>query len=476
MLKTAFYTIPKLVDVAIAVACLWVSVLLQGETWNDAYLLLAATTAILFYISADVVGLHLSWRSYLLRQQLVHVLGAWLSVLLALLATGYLTDTIHHFDRMVMATWAIAALTALCAVRVVTRAILQRLRRRGYNVRNAVIVGTDDAGRHVARTILDSPWMGLQLLGFYEDRTREAGRAREHWDLPIWGAYDTLVTAAREGKIDVVYITLSMTAQARIQSLISQLADSTVSVYVVSDFFTFDLLHTRRRSVELGGLPAVSIFESPFYGIDGFVKRLEDLLIGSTMLLVAAIPMVIIGIGVRLSSPGPALFRQRRYGRDGKEILVWKFRTMTVTEDGAMSFKQAAKHDTRITPLGAVLRNTSLDELPQLFNVISGSMSLVGPRPHPVMFNEQNRQLVPGYMLRHSVKPGMTGWAQVNGYRGETDNIEKLKGRITHDLWYIKHWSLLLDLKILVMTLALALPSSRDGGLRHESKTARDSR
>jgi putative colanic acid biosynthesis UDP-glucose lipid carrier transferase len=245
-----------------------------------------------------------------------------------------------------------------------------------------------------------------------------------------------------------------MRAEDRIRNVLNRLGDSTVSVYIVPDFFVFELLHSRWTNI--GGLPAVSIFEHPFYGVDGMVKRAIDLILALVALLVCAVPMTIIAATIKLTSTGPVFFRQRRYGLDGREFHVWKFRTMRVREDGD-EVTQAKKHDSRVTPLGAILRQTSLDELPQLFNVLSGGMSLVGPRPHATAHNEFYRTMIQGYMLRHKVKPGITGLAQVNGCRGETDTLEKMQRRVEYDHRYIREWSLWLDLRILVQTVIVVL-------------------
>jgi putative colanic acid biosynthesis UDP-glucose lipid carrier transferase len=245
-----------------------------------------------------------------------------------------------------------------------------------------------------------------------------------------------------------------MRAEGRIRRILEQLSDTTASVYIVPDFFVFELLHSRWTNIN--GLPAVSVFESPFYGIDGLVKRGLDLVVSSVILLVAALPMTLIALAVKLSSPGPVFFRQRRYGLDGREIEVWKFRTMRVCEDGAV-VKQATKDDARVTRVGAFLRRSSLDELPQLFNVLEGSMSLVGPRPHATTHNEAFRKLVRGYMLRHKVKPGITGLAQVNGCRGETETVQKMTQRVQYDHRYIRDWSLGMDFQILLQTVPAIL-------------------
>ncbi len=331
----------------------------------------------------------------------------------------------------------------------------QILRSWGYNARNFAIVGINELSFQLAENIEASPQMGLRLVGFFDDRPRERTP-----DIPAAlgrqvGTIQDLVEQARRGAVDRIYITFPMRAEARIRRVLDQLGDATASVYVVPDFFVFQLLHS--RWTDILGLPVVSVFENPFYGIDGLAKRLSDVCFGGVLLAAAAVPMVVIALLIKLTSPGPIFFRQRRYGLDGREIHVWKFRTMTVCEDGPQAV-QAKRNDSRVTPLGAVLRQLSLDELPQLFNVLEGSMSLVGPRPHPNALNDEFRTRIGGYMLRHKVKPGITGLAQVNGWRGETDSPEKMKKRIEFDHRYIREWSLWMDIQILRKPWWLCFP------------------
>jgi putative colanic acid biosynthesis UDP-glucose lipid carrier transferase len=250
--------------------------------------------------------------------------------------------------------------------------------------------------------------------------------------------------------VDVVYIALPLRAERRIQELVSMLADTTATVYVVTDLFMFDLMNARWGSV--GDMPVVSVFDTPFHGLGGWVKRLEDIVLASMILIMISTPMLVIGLAVKLSSKGPVFFRQTRYGLGGRPIKVLKFRSMTTCDDGP-TIVQARAGDARITPLGAFLRRTSLDELPQFWNVLMGEMSVVGPRPHAVAHNELYRGKIRGYMLRHKVKPGITGWAQVNGLRGETAAVEKMERRVEHDLYYIDNWSLFWDLKIVFLTI-----------------------
>jgi putative colanic acid biosynthesis UDP-glucose lipid carrier transferase len=261
---------------------------------------------------------------------------------------------------------------------------------------------------------------------------------------------EKLVADCKKGNIDRVYITLPMRAEKRIKWLMNELADSTASVYLVPDIFMFELLHA--RSDIIAGIPTISIYDSPLDGSNGIVKRIEDLVLSAIILLLISPILLVMSFAIKITSRGPILFKQIRYGIDGKAIEIWKFRSMIVL-DNDKKFSQAKKNDVRLTPIGGFIRSTSLDELPQFFNVLQGRMSIVGPRPHAVVHNEQYRSLINGYMLRHKVKPGITGWAQVHGLRGETDTLEKMEKRIEFDLDYIRNWSLGFDIKIVVSTI-----------------------
>jgi putative colanic acid biosynthesis UDP-glucose lipid carrier transferase len=257
------------------------------------------------------------------------------------------------------------------------------------------------------------------------------------------------VTYARRRQVDVIFVALPVRQVQRVMDLMEELRDTTVSVYYVPDIFVYDLIQA--RTGEIVGMPVVALCETPFYGYRGVIKRLTDLAFAAIALLIAAPLMLGIAVAIRRSSPGPIIFKQRRYGLDGGEIVVYKFRTMRVAEDGAQ-VTQATRHDSRVTPVGRFLRRYSLDELPQLFNVLQGHMSLVGPRPHAVAHNEEYRKLIRGYMIRHKAPPGITGLAQINGCRGETARIEEMQARVDYDLEYLRHWTPLLDMKILFLT------------------------
>lgn len=361
----------------------------------------------------------------------------------------HLTGALPRLAVSTQWQWFLAVCTMLCLSRVGVRTMMGYLRRRGYISRNIVIVGAGKLGRHLALQLDRAPWLGLNIDGFYDDEA-SGYVSLIHQDKPILGNLDKLVEDAKRRSIDRIYITLPMSQEDRIKKLVSELSDTTCSVLFVPDVFTFDLLHA--RSQEINGVPVISILDTPIDGVNALIKRIEDIVLASLILLLISPLLITIALVVKFTSTGPIIFKQRRYGIDGKPIEVWKFRSMTVMEDGD-KVKQATKRDERLTPIGGFIRSTSLDELPQFLNVLKGDMSIVGPRPHAVVHNEQYRKLIQGYMLRHKVKPGITGWAQINGWRGETDTLMKMEKRIEFDLEYIRSWSLWFDLKIVFMTV-----------------------
>jgi putative colanic acid biosynthesis UDP-glucose lipid carrier transferase len=418
------------------------------------HLLPCAAAMIAHYLVAEFSGLYRSWRGVAASREAFAVLFTWGIALALITGAGYSTGHLAAFPRLFLGTWLLT--TALCLVisHRVLRSAQQSLWLRGVNTRGCAIVGVTELGIQLADNLMNMPELGLRLAGYYDDRPPERSPRLPPGAKQRIGNIEDLVADARAGFIDRIYITFPMRAEERIRGVLSKLADTTASVYIVPDFFVFQMLHS--RWTDIGGLPAVSVFENPLYGVDGLVKRLFDLVVSSLLLVLLAVPLLLVAVAIKMTSRGPVFFRQRRYGLDGQEILVWKFRTMTVCEDGH-EVKQAKQTDSRVTPLGAILRRSSIDELPQLFNVLGGSMSLVGPRPHAAAHNEQYRKMIEGYMLRHKVKPGITGLAQVRGWRGETDTLEKMQKRVECDHEYIREWSLWLDVQILVRTIGVVL-------------------
>lgn len=426
--------------------------------WQSRLAMIDSTEAWLHIILAVLVfhwvgeyhQLYGSWRGERILRELTKVFNYWALTFISLLSVDYLLLNRDNLPDDGQMTWFALVLAILCGYRLLIRLLLHSLRRHGFNTRRVAIVGTGQVGERLAQSISSAPWMGLNLLGFYDSNPQQMNLSATGRRVPVLGDLEQLVEDARQGRIDKVYITLAFSAEPHLRELITGLSDTTASVYLIPDVFMFELLHARSESIN--GLASISIFDSPMDGAWSVVKRAEDILLSSLILVLIAIPLLLIALAIKLTSKGPVLFRQRRYGLDGRPIMVWKFRSMNVQENGDV-VRQATRNDTRITPLGAFLRRTSLDELPQFFNVLRGDMSIVGPRPHALAHNEQYRRQVSGYMLRHKVKPGITGWAQINGWRGETDTLDKMRKRVEFDLEYIEHWSIWLDLKIILLTL-----------------------
>jgi len=441
----------RLIDFMLVYAALWLPTYAQGQLWDQKSWTAGTIAAVLFLVIGQSLRLYEGARGARLRPQLVRVWAGWfLGVVPALLFVLFISKQSEQYSRIIVSSWFVLTPFCISVWRTMITLALRELRTHGYNVRSAAIIGMTELGEQLALQMQTVPSFGLQVYGFYDDRAEERCHPIPESLGTYGGTLKAAVNAAKTGEIDLIYIAFPLRAEPRINELLRELSDTTASVYLAADFFAFDLLHARWGAV--GGVPTVSLHETPFYGVDGWLKRLEDIVLGAVILMIISIPMLIIGIGVKLTSPGPALFRQRRYGLNGEVIHVLKFRSMTVTEDGA-EIQQATEGDARITKLGAFLRRTNLDELPQFLNVIEGSMSIIGPRPHAVAHNELYRRKIQGYMLRHKVKPGISGWAQVNGWRGETDTLEKMEKRIEHDLDYIRNWSLLWDLQIISMTV-----------------------
>lgn len=440
----------RAIDLFLVVASLRISMVIAGWGWDLRHTLLAAVAVIFFYLSAEALNLYYHRRIAPVQASLRGVFVAWMTTATAILFLGYMLQVSDMYSRTAVATWFGLAPLSLAGWQIVLRAGLIKARTLGYNIRRVAIVGSGHLGVRVAKTILDTSWMGLKLVGVFDDRAPAPGRIPTVLPCPLLGTTADLVREIGRRHVDMVYVTLPINDSDRIAKLLDALSDTTTSVYFIPDMLLFSMFNG--RWVQIGELPAVSVFETPFYGIEGWTKRLEDIVAASLILTVTAIPMLLIALAIKLTSRGPVLFKQRRYGLDGREFRIWKFRTMTVCQDDEW-VPQARRADSRVTRIGALLRRTSLDELPQFFNVLSGSMSVVGPRPHAAAHNEYYRHVIRHYMVRHKVRPGITGWAQIHGLRGETDTVEKMESRVEHDLWYIRNWSILLDARIIFVTM-----------------------
>jgi putative colanic acid biosynthesis UDP-glucose lipid carrier transferase len=445
----------------------------QGFT--DHFLLLTILTFLISSNIFDEIDLYRSRSRFPILKAFNGILCKWGLVIGSLLLIGYATKQSGQFSPKLMLSWFLVTPIALLFFQVLARQTI-RVFVATKSARTAIIIGATPLGCELQRKISEDPYLGVKVIGFFDDRT-PAIPPQEVWGqgnlnglperrrqprerLPqkalnqIIGRLSEVAGYVREHGIDLIYISLPMVAQPRILSLLDELRDTTSSVYFVPDIFMFDLIQARFD--QINGVPVVAVCDTPFFGMRGLLKRFSDIMIAGLVLLLISPLMALIAIGVKLGSPGPILFKQRRYGLDGEQISAYKFRSMTVCEDGE-KVVQASQNDQRVTPFGKFLRKTSLDELPQFINVLQGSMSVVGPRPHAVAHNELYRKVIKGYMIRHKVKPGITGWAQVNGLRGETDTVEKMSARVQYDLEYLRNWSLMLDLWIFFKTFRVVV-------------------
>ena len=448
--KRTFFTAPQSVASLIAALLepgITVLVFIVTTLMSDERMDRPALTACLLVFALTFPGRN-RFRDNLLGAA-VDIASSWVAVLGILALCAYATRSFHYFEDNVLLTWALVTPVLQWLATWVGRIVVLHRAKTHRSRRTAIVVGASALGVKVARA-LQVDVQGIEFLGYFDDRTDD--RLDDEATSHVLGKLAEVGTFTSARGVREVYITLPLGSQPRIVNLLEQLQGTTASLFFVPDVFGISIIQGRLK--DMNGVPVVGICETPFTGTNQLIKRTSDLILASLIIILTSPLLLAIAIGVKLSSPGPVIFRQRRNGLDGEEIVVWKFRTMTTQDDGD-DVPQATRNDPRVTRFGAFLRASSLDEMPQFFNVLQGRMSIVGPRPHAVTHNEQYRQMIRAYMVRHKVKPGITGWAQVNGQRGETDTLEKMRARVEYDLEYLRNWSLGLDLRIIVSTIRL---------------------
>jgi Undecaprenyl-phosphate glucose phosphotransferase len=382
-------------------------------------------------------------------RQFKNILPICAATFLALVVLAFALKISATFSRVWFFSWLISATLLICVVRTCFYTVLRKWARAGRLTRNMVIVGAGEQARKLLEHLdrVREPW--IRIVGIFDDRVGRTGpTVMGH---PVLGTLDDLLGFAREHRVDDIVITLPWSADERLFAIISKLMELPVQVRLGSDLIGF--LYPRGSSSFLGGVPMLDVVAEPLAGWKFVVKTLEDRILAAILVILVAPVLLAVSVAIKLDSRGPVLFRQKRYGFNNEVFPVYKFRTMLHDRPPEDGVPQARRDDPRLTRVGGFLRRTSLDELPQLFNVLQGTMSLVGPRPHAVAHNEEYAVLIAGYFGRHRVKPGITGWAQVNGLRGETDTPDKMEARVEYDIYYIENWSLLFDLQILAMTV-----------------------
>ena len=436
----------RLLDITTIVGSFWSALAIYGITSHDNYLIAMLITLVVYLYTAEFFEIYRTWRVNQFQQMVLTSWAALTVAFLSLILSLFLVKQTSDFSRVTIAIWFAQAFVLMFSWRYLNHKWKVTRRKLGFNLQKMAIIGATERGEKLFNEVAKHNELGYDFVGFYDDRDE----SRTYNNLTIMGNIDQAVDEARDGKVDVLFIALPRIAERRLLDIISKLGDTTVDVHIVPDLVMSGLMHARIDHI--GHVDTLSVFESPYLGAKNWIKRLEDIIVSLLILLLIAPLLLAIAVGIKLTSKGPVLFKQRRYGLRGEEIQVWKFRSMTVMEDNDKVI-QATKNDARITPFGGFLRRTSLDELPQFFNVLAGHMSVVGPRPHAVAHNEEYRGQVQYYMLRHQVKPGITGWAQISGWRGETDTLEKMEKRIEFDLQYIRHWTVFFDIKIIFLTI-----------------------
>ena len=420
----------------------------------NSYIIAGLSAVILFGLISRFTEIYASWSGRPFRDEGIRVVITWTLTFFSLILIAFISKTSEDFSRLVLISWAIATPILLIISRYTLRKVFSHLRRTGINNRTVAIVGITENGLRFAHDLENRPEYGYHVAGFYDEQcSKGPANKNEESAYEHLGNFDDLIASAQKGEWDQIYFALPVEAKDKMLKLLDALSDSATPIRLLPDYFTTNLLQS--KYMEIAETPVLCIYDSPFSPDHAFLKRIEDIFIGSAILALISPIMLAIGLAIKLTSKGPIIFKQTRYGLKGEKIQVWKFRSMTVCEDGD-TVTQACKNDARFTPIGKFLRRTSLDELPQFINVIQGHMSIVGPRPHAVAHNEEYRSRISGYMLRHLVKPGITGWAQINGWRGETNTIYKMEKRIEFDLEYMREWTLWLDIKIIFLTISRA--------------------
>ncbi len=411
------------------------------------YLVAIILTALMVFAFFQNFGVYQSWRgrSKFRRTRVITV--AWgLIALLLVIASALLKNT-THYSRVWFTVWFILSLFYLNLYRLLLDIFLSISRRKGWNQKDIIIFGAGDLGDSVGARILDSDWVGFNIKAYFDDDKEKLGKRVNHVEVRD---PDELGDFILKNDIKELWIALPFSCEDRIKTIIHEIRHISISIKFIPDIFGFRLLN--QSFSEVAGIPIVQINGTPMQGVNRLIKELEDRVLSLIILIFISPVLIIIAIAIKLDSKGPVLFKQVRNGWDGREIKVYKFRSMIIDAE-ANGYKQATKNDSRVTKIGKFIRKTSLDELPQFFNVLQGRMSIVGPRPHVISQNEEYKDQVEYYMQRHRVKPGITGWAQVNGFRGETDTLNKMSKRIEYDLYYIENWSFWFDIKIIFLTI-----------------------
>tara|TARA_R110000868_G_scaffold153644_11_gene379206 strand:- start:16376 stop:17773 length:1398 start_codon:yes stop_codon:yes gene_type:complete len=411
----------------------------------DYYTTALIFTSLLILIIFPNFGLYLSWRGKNKFSRAINILYAWGSVLSVLLILGFFNKNSIAYSRIWFLGWSVISFVYFISYRVILDIFLNHLRKKGINRKRIAIFGAGQVGIDIHKKIKSDYECGFDVVAFFDDEPSVHGN--KIGDIEIHSP-DRLVEILES--CHELWVALPLRAEKRVLDILFQTRHLTTIVRYIPDIYNFRLLN--HKITEIANIPMIEINGTPLTASGITLKRIEDIILSLIILILVSPIMILIALAIKLTSKGPIVYKQERHGWNGKTIKVYKFRSMSVTENTS-EFVQVTKNDSRITPIGKFLRASSLDELPQFINVLQGRMSVVGPRPHALAMNHDFKDKVANYMQRHKVKPGITGWAQVNGFRGETDTLEKMEKRVEFDLHYIQNWSLIFDLKIIALTV-----------------------
>ncbi|MFP3247846.1 MAG: undecaprenyl-phosphate glucose phosphotransferase [Paraburkholderia sp.] len=449
----------RIIDIAMVAFGAVLAAALHNGKWlwlDDMQSISLAFDCLLVVVFFPALGIYQSWRGKPLMDLLFRVCGGWVMVE----TTGVLISfSLHRSDllsRLWLLYWAAATIVLLIVTKTLVYTVLKGLRREGFNHKAVAIVGGAPYGKFLIETMRNRPEAGFSPVMVYDEDTlidpyQDPDAAQTVEGVPVERDFAAMIQSVRARAIKELWLALPISKEKTIHRFVMELRNDFVNIRFIPDVRSLTLFN--QPMVDLLGVPAINLAASPITDLRVLPKRVFDRLFAFGALTALAPLMLVIAVAVKLSSPGPVFFRQKRKGIDGNQFEIYKFRSMKVHAETAGTVTQATRRDPRITAVGAFLRRTSLDELPQFINVLRGEMSVVGPRPHALEHDDIYKDLVKGYMHRYRIKPGITGWAQINGFRGETDRIEKMMGRVKLDLYYMQNWTFWLDIKIVVLTL-----------------------
>ncbi len=439
----------RAIDLLIMMSAAFVANFMVFGHWDvtSAYKVVIAFGLLLFMVFAEHLNLYRPWRGSAIVDELWILHRCWVAVMITVLLLYIITQSSDTYDDRWLWSWLGLGLAFLTICRLIIRIGLRALRKRGFNQRHIVLAGLNDLAHETIDRLRGSPWSGLNVKGYFDDQPQDTKPSHRGVNIDYLGDLTQLVNFVDNNEVDQVWITFPLNAKDKVEQVLYELRHHTIDIRLVLDIFSFRLLN--HSISDVAGLPILNIAMSPTTGVNGFIKSCYDRVLAVLAVILLSPFMLLVAVGIKLTSPGPVFYCQERIGWNNRPFVMYKFRTMPVNVENTTGPIWSRHGESRATQFGTFLRRTSLDELPQLLNVLKGDMSLVGPRPERPHFVEQFKDQVPDYMKKHMVKAGMTGWAQVNGWRGDS-SIEK---RIEYDLYYIKNWSIMLDLKILLLTI-----------------------